>query len=77
MNQQNPKHWLKGVVPACEFLYGIRPEFVTDEMGPHSLTTTKELGCLDAPQKLPAGAVQRFVTDEGAFGWPHQLVSWR
>jgi hypothetical protein len=32
--------------------------------------TTREIGCLDAPQILPAGAYRRFLTDDGAFGWP-------
>jgi len=32
--------------------------------------TTREIGCLDAPQILPAGAYRRFLTNDGAFGWP-------
>lgn len=75
MDQQPSPHWIKQPAPIYEFTPMMRYSGRGGDF--EQFPTTREAGCLDAPEILPAGALQRYITAERDLGWPKQVVCTR
>ena len=72
MDQKPSLHWIKQPAEIYEFTPMMR---YSDREGDfEKFFTTREAGCLDAPEILPAGALQRYIIAEHNVGWPQQAV---